>query len=105
MNATVLKHVLEGDFSSFKEELSKEVDSKIKNRLTSIKEKFPKFLASELEMAEAKEEDEDEDLEDEDEDEDGKKKKKGKKDDEDEDEDGDEEGNDKMAKVRAAKGK
>jgi hypothetical protein len=87
MNATILKHVLEGDFSSFKEEMSADIDEKIKQRLVALKEKFPAFLAQEVDLSEAKD---DEELEDDEDDEDGeekKGKKKGKKDDDEDDED------------------
>ena len=89
MNASILKHVVDGDFSSFVEKIEEDVNTKVKEHLLNLKEKFPSYLAQELELAEKKEdEDKDEDKDEEDEDEEevkGKKKgKKDKKEDEDE---------------------
>jgi len=41
MKATVLKNVLDGDFSTFKEEFCADVDEKIKERIKLVQEKFP----------------------------------------------------------------
>jgi len=60
MKATVLKNVLDGDFSTFKEEFCADVDEKIKERIKLVQEKFPNFMSQELGLSEAKKEDVDE---------------------------------------------
>jgi hypothetical protein len=55
LNGDILKDVLDGNYVSFKEKIGAEVDIKLKEKLETVKAKYPDFLASQLNEQEKKE--------------------------------------------------
>jgi hypothetical protein len=61
MESTILKNVMDGDFSKFQDEMAAEIDSNIKEHLEVAKDGLPELVNQELGLSERGPEDDGDD--------------------------------------------